>query len=153
MTFLAALNVLCAFTITGVDVRELDELPAAINVVDMPILVMSVFDGIYKESSSPFGGENSKGFQAVAFSAGPKTVTHTAYHHLFVMEIGSATLLDIMPDTVALIDLYIAELAADVSLGGTLVEPVSVTVIPEIFSLNKRRYYGVTFRLTLVIQL
>jgi len=53
---------------------------------------------------------------------------------------------------VNLIDNYIAALAADVTLGESLLAPARVSVEPGIFTYGEREFYGCAFRHTWLLE-
>jgi len=57
-----------------------------------------------------------------------------------------------LPRLVNLIDNYIAALAADVTLGESLLAPARVSVEPGIFTYGEREFYGCAFRHTWLLE-
>ena len=86
-------------------------------------------------------------FTALAFAAGPRTVTCLVTHLLLVAPLGAgAGLRSRLPDLVDCMDRYVAALGADVTLGGALLEAAQLRVEPGIFRHGGVDWQGCAFR-------
>ena len=82
---------------------------------------------------------------ALAFSAGPRSVVCLVTHLLLVTPVGGGGG-GRLPKLVDCMDSYFATLAADVTLGGALLEPAQVSVEPGIFEQGGGAWQGCAFR-------
>lgn len=150
MTFRSTLTNLSALSVAGV-VRnyDIDTVPDDLSRVQLPALLVLPVD-IQDEALFK---ERGKGFQAIAFSSGPRTATFTVTHLLLAAptEAGRG-IRSSLPSLITLVDAYFAALGADVTLGGTLLEPAQVKVEPGVFKYGHASYHGCAFRHTWVIQ-
>lgn len=147
--FRTALTELAGLNVTGVAHNyDVDTVPDDLSRAQLPaLLVLPVDveeDALFRQS----GG----GFEAVAFADGARTVVYTATHLLLVAPVSAgAGLRSHLPLLIDLIDDYFAALGDDVTLGGTLLEPVRVRVEPGVFTHGERPYHGCAFRHTWVM--
>ena len=150
MTIRAALTRLASLSVSGVSHNyDVDSVPDSLNRVQLPALLVLPIT----PPTSKISRITSDGFQTIAFSSGPRTVTVTITHLLLVAPIeagrGARTHL---PKVVDLADAYCAALAADPLLNNTLLEPARVQVEPGDFTYGHATYHGCAFRHTWVIQ-
>ncbi len=97
--------------------------------------------------------ERKDSLQTAAFSGGAKTVYYTVTHLLLVARADSGLgSRGHLPRLVNLIDSYIAAIAADVTLGDSLLVPARVGVEPGIFPYGEREFYGCAFRHTWLLE-
>ncbi len=143
-TFRAALSHLSALRVAGVqNSYDIHELPNALTPPQLPaLLVMPI-----EPSANRLFKEPAAGLQTVSFSGAAKTVQYTVTHLLLVAPTDSGLgIRSHLPRLTALIDSYMAAVAADVTLGGVLLEPTRVGVEPGIFPFDRRGFYGCAFR-------
>ncbi len=143
MTLATALTQLAALTVPGINHNlAIDAVPEQIARTSLPILLV-LPDGLPQGKPSAPG----EGFTAVAFSQGARTVSLSVTHLLLTAPVpsgrGAATHL---PDLVAWIDAYLSALAADVTLGDSLLEPAHVRVQPGRFDYGGVTYHGCAFQ-------
>lgn len=145
-TFRDALTTLSQLSVAGVAHNyDIDAVPDAPARAQLPALLVLPID----LQEDRLIQERGRGFQAVAFSSGARTVTYTVTHLLLVAPIGQGKGLRAhLPALVTFMDAYFAALAADVTLGGALLEPASVRVEPGVFPIGSTEYYGCAFRHT-----
>lgn len=150
MTIRAALTRLATLTVSGVTHNyDVDTIPDSLSRVQLPALLVLPITPPGTKLARP----SSDGFQTIAFSSGPRTVTVTVTHLLLVAptEMGRGTRSH-LPRVVDLMDAYCAALAADPLLNNTLLEPARVHVEPGEFPYGYSTYHGCAFRHTWVIQ-
>lgn len=150
MTFRSALTSLAGLTVPGV-VRnyDIDVVPDDLSRVQLPaLLVLPSPQQQQRQQQNP-----GAGFEALAFSAGPRTVTYSLTHLLLIapLESGRGTRSH-LPKLIDLIDAYFTALSADVTLGGALLEPTRVRVEPGLFPYGHAHYHGAAFQHTWIIQ-
>lgn len=150
MSFRTALTHLSTLSVAGVNVNyDVDSVPDTPLRGQLPALLVLPID----IQDDRFLQEHGKGFQTVAFSSGAKTVLYTVTHLLLVAPVvQSKGIRAHLPTLVDRIDSYFAALAADVTLGGTLLEPAGVRVEPGVFTFGGVEYYGCAFRHSWMIQ-
>jgi hypothetical protein len=150
MTFRSALTNLATLSVSGVTHNyDVDALPDDLSRAQLPALLVLPLevqeDTLFKE--------RGQGFQAIAFSSGPRTVAYTVTHLLLAAPADAGRgIRSHMPSLITLIDAYFAALGADVTLGGTLLEPAHVRVEPRLFNYGHAAYVGCAFRHTWQIQ-
>ena len=149
-SFRTALTTLAALNVNGVAHNyDLDTVPDDLSRAQLPaLLVLPVEvedDALFKQRSA--------GFEAVAFSGGPRTVTYTVTHLLLVAPVNAGRgLRTHLPQLIDLIDDYFAALGSDVTLGGALLEPAQVRVEPGVFEHGHAHYHGCAFRHTWLVE-
>jgi hypothetical protein len=148
--FRSALTNLSTLSVSGVAHNyDVDALPDSLARAQLPVLL--VLPGTVQDSESL--KERGKGFVALAFSSGARTITYAVTHLLLVAPvnagIGSRTHL---PKVIDLIDAYVAALAADVTLSGALLQPARIQVEPGRFPYGGVTYHGCAFHHTWMIQ-
>lgn len=149
MTFRSALTNLAALPVAGVVHNyDIDSVPDDLTRPQLPaLLVLPV--GLPPDITVAPG----TGFQAIAFSGGPRTITCTVTHLLLTASVsagrGSRSSL---PALINLIDAYFAALGADVTLAGALLEPARVGLHSGIFEHGHSSYLGCAFHHTWTIQ-
>ena len=150
MTIRAALTRLASLSVSGVSHNyDVDSVPDSLNRVQLPaLLVLPITPPTSKITRTA-----SEGFQTIAFSSGPRTVTVTITHLLLVAptEAGRGVRTH-LPKVVDLMDAYCAALAADPLLNNILLEPARVQVEPGDFTYGHSTYHGCAFRHTWIIQ-
>ena len=150
MTIRTALTRLASLTVSGVSHNyDVDSLPDSLNRVHLPaLLVLPITPPTSKITHT--AGE---GFQTMAFSSGPRTVTVSITHLLLVAPTESGRgVRTHLPKVVDLMDAYCAALAADPLLSSTLLEPAHVQIEPGDFTYGHTTYHGCVFRHTWIIQ-
>jgi hypothetical protein len=151
MTFRAALTTLASLSVPGVAHNyDLDAAPDDLSRVQLPaLLTLPVLP-----DETRLHADAGQGFQAIAFSGGPRTATYTVTHLLLVAPAAAARgQRSHLPLLIDLIDAYFTALAANVTLGNTLLEPARVRVEPGLFTYGHAAYYGCAFRHTWLIQI
>lgn len=149
--FRTALTNLAGLSVTGVSNNfDLDAVPDDLSRAQLPALLALPVeiedDALFKQ--------RGVGFEAVAFSSGPRTVTYTATHLLLVAPVNAGVgLRTHLPLLIDLIDDYFAALGADVTLSGALLEPAQVRVEPGVFKHGDIAYHGCAFRHTWVMEI
>jgi hypothetical protein len=146
----AALTQLAALTVSGVAHNyDLDATPVSLSRAQLPALL--VLPG--ETQDDLLFRERGKGFTALAFSGGAKTVTYTVTHLLLVAPVTAGRgLASHLPRLVDLIDAYFTALGAAATLGGALFEPARVRVEPGTFAHGEIEYHGCAFRHTWIVQ-
>lgn len=150
MTIRAALTRLANLSVSGVSHNyDVDSIPDSLSRVQLPALLVLPIT----PSTSKITRTSSEGFQTIAFSSGPRTVTVNITHLLLVAptEAGRGVRTH-LPKVVDLMDAYCAVLAADPLLTNTLLEPAHVQVEPGDFTYGHTTYHGCAFRHTWIIQ-
>src|SRR5512134_2887159 len=132
MTFRNALTELAALAVSGVAHNyDVDAVPDALSRSQLPALLVLPVD----VQDDAFFKERGKGFQAIAFSSGPRTVQYAVTHLLLVAPVETGReLRSSLPRLIDLIDAYFDALGADVTLDGALLEPAAVQVEPGVFT-------------------
>ncbi len=145
MTLLrTALTALADLSVSGIAHNyDVDSLPDSLSRAQCPALLVLPTD-IQDEALFKRRGE---GFIALAFSEGERTVNYVITHLLLLAPASAGKgLSGNLPGLIDLIDAYFDSLGADVTLGGTLLEPARVRVEPGIFSYGGTPYHGCAFR-------
>jgi hypothetical protein len=148
--FRSALTNLSALSIVGITHNyDVDAVPDILSRAQLPALL--VLPGETQENE--LFKERGKGFVAIAFSSGARTVTYAVTHLLLVAPVMAGTgKRSHLPDLIDLIDAYFAALGADMTLSGALLEPARVKVEPGTFKYGDVAYHGCAFRHTWLIQ-
>ena len=143
-TFRAALTQLSIMNMDGVrNNYDLAELPNALHSAQLPALLVMPIE---LERERLFRRREDS-LQTAAFSGGAKTIYHSATHLLLVAPSDAGLgLRSHLPRLVDLIDNYTAAMAADVTLGDTLLTPARVSVEPGLYRYGERDFYGCAFR-------
>jgi hypothetical protein len=141
--FRAAMNALAALNISGIrNNYGIDTVPDDLSRAQLPALL--VLPLTQKDRLFP---EQGRGFEAMAFSGGMKTVTYSVTHLLLAAPLtGGSGFKSNLPLLVDLIDVYFEALGANVLLNGTLLEPPQVRVEPGVFRHGTTEYFGCAFR-------
>jgi hypothetical protein len=144
MTFRSALTHLAALSVSGVAHNyDVDSVPDDLSRVQLPALLVLPIE---IQDNSLFK-ERGEGFQTVAFSGGPRTVSSVVTHLLLVAPVEAGRgLRTHLPTLIDQIDAYFTALGADVTLGGTLLEPAHVRVEARVFQYGHASYVGCAFR-------
>ena len=142
--FRNALTQLAALSVPGVIHNfDVDAVPDDLRRAQLPALL--VLPGETQDDA--LFRERGRGFEAVAFSDGARTITCTVTHLLLTAPVSSgAGMRSHLPALIDLIDDYFTALSADLTLSGALLEPVRVTVEPGAFSHGEVLYHGCAFR-------
>ncbi len=146
MTFRSALTALAGLTVPGILRNyDIDAVPDDLSRVQLPALLVL--------PARQQRQQQSEGFEALAFSAGPRTVTYSLTHLLLIapLESGRGTRSH-LPKLIDLIDAYFTALSADVTLSGALLEPAHVRVEPGLFPYGHAHYHGTAFQHSWIIQ-
>jgi hypothetical protein len=143
MPLTTALTALAALTVPGINRNcSLATLPEQIARTQLPLLL--VLPGGLPEGKPQPPGE---GFSALAFSQGPRTVTAQVTHLLLTAPVASGRgAQSHLPALLDRVDAYLSSIAADVTLGGSLLEPARVRVEPGTFPYGGVLYHGCAFR-------
>ncbi len=148
--FREALTALAGLTVSGITHNyDVDSIPDSLARPQLPALLVLPLE----VNDEPTTKGRGKGFEAIAFSSGARTVTYVVTHLLLVAptETGRG-LRSHLPKLIDLIDAYFTALSADVTLGGKLLEPARVHVEPGGYSYGGITYHGVAFRHTWILQ-
>jgi hypothetical protein len=135
MSLKAAFDRLGQLSVSGVTNVGLDDLAGMVNYPDLPALVVL---------PAATGGE---GLQVSAFDDGAADLVVHVDHALLVTGLGQGLVNVRFYQGLALIDLYLTALKADIRLNDTLVRPIRIVGIsfgPQ--TLGGVAYYAVTFR-------
>lgn len=149
MTFRTALTNLSALSVPGVlHNYDVDTVPDALARAGLPALL--VLTGETEDAA--FFRDRGKGFVALAFSGGARTITYTVTHLLLVAPVSAGRgMRSHLPRVIDLIDDYFATLGTNITLSGALLEPTRVKVEPGQFKHGETEYHGVAFRHTWLI--
>jgi len=149
-----ALTALAGVQVTGVVANyDVDAVPEQLFRGNLPILVVLPLETDVLKDRRLFR-ERGRGFEAVAFSDGVRTVTYTVTHLLLVAPAAAGRGLQThLPTLIDLIDSYFAAIGDDVTLGGALLEPAQVAVEPGTFAYGGVDFIGCAFWHTWVMQL
>lgn len=151
--FRTALDQLALLSVSGVQTHfDIESVPDSIRRGQLPALVV-----LPVETAS--GGrrlfpERGEAFEVVGFTGGPRTATFLVTHLLLLAPLAvgesagsrNGSLIDLIDD-------YFSALAADVTLGGTLLEPTQVQIEPGVFDYGGVAYTGCAFRHRWVVAL
>ena len=148
--FRSALTNLSALIVSGVTHNyDVDAVPDDLSRAQLPALL--VLPGMAQDAQR--FPERGKGFIAIAFASGPRTITYAVTHLLLVAPVSAGRgARSHLPKLIDLIDAYIVALGANLTLSGALLEPARVQVEPGIFTYGDIPYHGCAFRHTWVIQ-
>lgn len=128
---------------------DLDQLPNSLHSAQLPALLALPID----LKSDRLFRERGDSLQTAAFSGGAKTVNAKLTHLLLLApEDAGLGLRSHLPRLIDLIDNYTGTLAADVTLGDTLLAPARVGVEPGIYPYGEREFYGCAFRHTWLLE-
>ena len=145
--FRNALDQLALLNVTGVHTHfAIESVPQALRRGQLPALLVLPVERQATPNRRLFP-ERGEGFEALAFANGPRTTTFAVTHLLLVAPVAAGRGLQThLPTLIDLIDAYFTALAADVTLGGTLLEPARVLVEPGTFAYGGTTYHGCAFR-------
>jgi hypothetical protein len=148
--FRAALTNLSALSVSGITHNyDVDAVPDSLNRAQLPALL--VLPG--ETEADELFRDRGKGFTALAFSSGARTVTYTVTHLLLVAPVTAGHgARSHLPTLIDLIDAYFAALGANVTLSAALLEPAQVKVEPGTFTHGDIAYHGCAFRHTWIVQ-
>ena len=143
-TFREALSALAGLNVPGVAHNyDISDVPDDLTRAQLPALL--VLPG--EVSERRLFRERGEGFHALAFSGSARTISYTITHLLLVTPTTDGVgMRSHYPRLIDLIDAYFAALVADVTLGGTLLEPARVTVEPGTFTHGDSSFYGCALR-------
>jgi hypothetical protein len=144
--FRTALDQLALLNVTGVRTHfAIDTVPQALRRGQLPALLVLPVE--IQDTRSRLFPERGEGFEAVAFANGPRTTTFAVNDLLLVAPVAAGRGLQThLPTLIDLIDSYFTALAADVTLGDTLLEPAHVVVESGRFAYGGTDYHGCAFR-------
>lgn len=147
MSYQEALTHLASWQVAGVAQHYgVDTLPERLTRAQLPALLVLPLE---LEAERRLFQERGEGFVASAFSGGMKRATLTPTHLLLLAPQASGVGLRAhLPTLVTVIDAYLAKLAADAMLGGTLALPAQVRVETGVYTLDGAAYVGCAFRHT-----
>lgn len=150
-TFRAALTALAGLNVPGVlHNYDVSTIPESLIRAQLPALL--ALPG--EVSERRLFRERGEAFQALAFSGSARTIRYTVTHLLLVAPTADGVgLRSHFPRLIDLIDAYFAALAADVTLGGALLEPPKVTVEPGTFAHGDASFHGCALRHVWLIEL
>ena len=124
---------------------DIDALPAVLDRGQTPALLV-LLPGAQERQQALFR-QQGEAFVALAFSEGPRSVVCLVTHLLLVTPVNAgAGLRSQLPRLVDCMDAYFATLAADVTLGGALLEAAQVGVEPGVFAHGGGDWQGCAFR-------
>lgn len=148
--FRDALTYLAALAVPGVARNyDVDSVPDALNRAQLPALL--VLPG--ETQDNRLFMQRGEGFRSPAFSGGAATATYAVTHLLLIAPVSSGSgVRSHLPILADLMDAYLAALKADVTFGGTLLEPARVQVEPGMFKRGGVAYHGCAFRHTWLLQ-
>jgi hypothetical protein len=148
-----ALTELARLDVPGVTINyDVDAIPETLPRGRLPALLVLPIDPRDMADDRRLFRERSDSFRVPAFSDGVKTITFPVTHLLLAAPLAAGSgLRTHLPGLVDLIDAYFAALAAEVTLGGRLLEPARVRVEPGIFTYGDVVYCGCAFRHTWII--
>jgi hypothetical protein len=149
--FHTALTALAGLSVSGIQHNyDVAAVPDTLSRAQLPALL--VLPG--EVDDRRMFRERGQGFYALAFSGSARTVTYAVTHLLLVAaKTDGLGLRSHFPRLVDLIDAYFVALGADVTLGGTLLEPPKVTVEPGNFTHGDAAYHGCALRHLWTIEL
>ncbi len=141
--FRTALTNLAGLTVAGVAHNyDVDTVPDMLHRAQLPALLVLPVE-VENEA------QQGQGFEALAFSAGARTITYSVTHLLLVAPVSAgAGLRSHLPLLIDLIDAYFAALGDAVTLDGALLEPARVRVEPGTFTHGEAHFHGCAFRHT-----
>ena len=142
--FRAALSQLAQLHVTGIrNNYDLEALPETLHKAQMPALLTLPIE-LDRERLFQ---QREDSLQVAAFNGAAKAVTYRATHLLLVAPTAAGLgMRTHLPSLIELIDNYTAAIAADITLGDTLLLPARVSIEPGSFSYGDREYYGCAFR-------
>lgn len=151
MSYQDALTHLATWQVAGVAQHYgIAALPNRLTRAQLPALLVLPLE---LEAERRLFQERGEGFVASAFSGGMKRATLTPTHLLLLApQESGAGLRTHTPALVAVIDAYLATLAADAMLGGTLALPAQVRVETGVYTLDDVAYVGCAFRHTWTVR-
>jgi len=139
-----ALDRLAALNVPGVTRNfGIEQLPAVLERSQAPALLV-LLPGM-RAAQQPLFQQQGEAFGALTFSAGPRNVACLVTHLLLVAPAGAGRG-SRLPRLVDCMDSYFAALAADVTLGGALLEATQLQVEPGIFSHGGGAWQGCAMR-------
>ena len=143
-TFRAALSNLAQLRIPGArNNYDIHELPERMTAAHLPALLVLPLEldreRLFKD--------RKEGLQSITFSGSAKTASFALTHLLLLAPAETAPgIAPHLPRLVNLIDSYMAALAADITLGESLLTPARVAVDAGAFSWGEREFVGCAFR-------
>lgn len=141
--FALALEKLADVSVSGVTSYSLDALPESLAAAQLPALVIL-----------PEWGGVAPGLTPSAFSAGDGTLVVRVVHALLVLPVMAGPgLRGALPDLVALADAYLAALAADPLLDGSLPVALRCDVDFDVIRYAGIDYHGARFTHTWTLHL
>ena len=143
MTYRNALDNLGALVVPGMTNHPIEAVPETLDRAQLPVLL--VLPG--ETQDDRLFAERGTGFEALAFHNSPRTLSVTVTHLLLTAPVGTGFGARAhLPSLIDHIDTYLLALGGDVTLGGTLAEPVRVGVEPGEFRYGGGRFHGCAFR-------
>ena len=150
-SFRVALSNLSFIRVSGVRNNfDIDELPISISAAHLPALLVLPLE-LEKERLFK---ERKDSLQSVTFSGNAKSVYFLLTHLLLVTPTDRGLgLRGHLPRLVGLIDNYVAAIAADITLGESLLVPARVAVEAGVFTYDESDFYGCAFRHTWMMEI
>lgn len=144
MSFQTALSNLADLSVTGVAHNYgIESVPESLHRAQLPALLVLPIE---TQDDSLFQ-EGGQAFEAVAFSAGTKTVEYVTTHLLVIAPAKRGKgLREHLPLLITCIDNYFTALGADVTLNDALEHPANVRVEPKLYTLGDTQYIACAFR-------
>lgn len=148
--FRTALTGLAALTVAGVTHNyDVDVAPERLARAQLPALL--VIPG--ETPDERLAKERGRGFVAIAFSSGARSVEFSVTHLLLTAPVNSGTgARSHLPNLIDLIDAYFTMLGSNLTLSGALLEPARVRVEPGLFTYGGIAYHGCAFHHRWLIQ-
>lgn len=146
--FRDALQALAALELPGLRAHYgLAELPETLSAAQLPALLILPGETPEGATRRPLFGERAGGFEAPAFRGGAATITLHPWHLLLVAPLGEGFgLRSHLPPLVDLLDAYFVALAADLTLGGRLLEPTQLQAEIGVFPYGGVEFHGCLLR-------
>lgn len=144
MPFQTALSNLADLSVTGVAHNYgIESVPESLHRAQLPALLVLPIE---PQDDSLFQ-EGGQAFEAVAFSAGTKTVEYVTTHLLVIAPAKRGKgLREHLPLLISCIDNYFTALGTDVTLNDALEHPTNVRVEPKLYTLGDTQYIACAFR-------
>jgi hypothetical protein len=148
--FRTALDNLAALSVPGITNLGIATVPDTLTRAHLPVLL--VVPG--EASEDRLFKERGHGFETIAFSSGPRTLTVTVTHLLLTAPVVSGHgASSHIPALINHMDAYFEALSGSVTLGGVLAEPTRVTVETGQFRYGDTPYHGCAFRHTWTLEI
>lgn len=150
MTLRTALDQLAALTLPGVTSFDIDSTPQQIERAHLPALLILPLRTDQRQRL----GERDGALQTITFGAGERHVLMPITHLLLIApQLAGSGNREHLPVLVDWVDDYLAAIAADLTLGGELLQAPQIEIEMGVFTIAQTRYIGCAFhyRLPLMI--